>query len=360
MTTVPIRLVKTVIPRQGIIKLKQIGALSTELLLRVWASSKLVSSLYYALPSRAFWREHYGVIYGRLKYSQSLKEAKDSNYLLRRNIHRLEKGLIMKPRREVFATSYIEATLDSYKNVFQASQGRSDPSTELQWAHDVLKLYFSVVTAHPAIDHARAAFSALETVCGSKNRYVPYKRDLSDPPPVSYDQFLKLSFQRRSVRWYLQKPVPRELIDQAITAAVLSPSACNRQPFELRVLDQPEMVQQVASIPMGTAGFSHNFPAIVVVVGKLRAYPHERDRHVIYIDGALASMSLMYALETLGLSSCPINWPDLEPQESQMATLINLEPDERVIMLISLGYPDPEGMVAYSQKKPLDQIRRYS
>lgn len=43
-----------------------------------------------------------------------------------------------------------------------------------------------------------------------------------------------------------------------------------------------------------------------------------------------------------------------------MESLINLEPHERVIMLISVGYPDPDGMVAYSQKKPIEQIRRYN
>ncbi len=140
-----------------------------------------------------------------------------------------------------------------------------------------------------------------------------------------------------------------------------SPSACNRLPFEFHIFDEPEMVKKVSSIPMGTKGFSQNFSAIVVVVGKLRAYFSERDRHVIYIDAALASMSFMFALETLGLSSCPINWPDIEECEKKMTSvLVDLEPDERVIMLISVGYPAPDGMVPYSQKKELDLLRRYN
>lgn len=358
MTSVATNIVKTIIPRSGITKLKQFQVFFAELSLRVWVFSKLTSSLYYMLISRAFWREQYGVIYGKLKYYENLKQAKDSDFLLRRNIHRLEKGLIMQPRRDVFATSYIEETVNIYATALKVRSATSANSGELQWAHDVLKLYFSVVASHPKIDDARAKFSAFESICGEK-QYIPYKRELNKSASLSYEQFLELSYQRRSVRWYLQKPVPRELIDKAITAATLSPSACNRQPFEFYIFDEPEMVQKVASIPMGTAGFNHNFPAIIVVLGKLRAYVSERDRHVIYIDGALASMSLMYALETLGLSSCAINWPDLEPQESQMASLLNLEPDERVIMLISVGYPDPEGLVPYSQKKPLAQIRKY-
>src|SRR5690606_20955791 len=177
---------------------------------------------------------------------------------------------------------------------------------------------------------------------------------------VTYDDFYNLAKLRRSVRWYEDKPVPRELIDKAISAAVLSPSACNRQPFEFRIFDDKELIQKVANISWGTLGFSHNFPVILVVIGKLEAYFDERDRHVIYIDGALASMSLMYALETLGLSSCPINWPDVEQFEKQMEKLLGLEKNERPIMLMSLGYPDKEGLVPFSEKKDLFEIRSYN
>jgi len=140
----------------------------------------------------------------------------------------------------------------------------------------------------------------------------------------------------------------------------LSPSACNRQPFEFRVFDDPGWVRKVANSPYGTSGYADNIPVMIVVVGQLRCYSEERDRHLIYIDGALASMSLLYALEVQGLSSCCINWPDVEERERELAGLMNLDPDERGIMLIAAGYPDPEGMVASSRKKPLDAIRRYN
>ena len=96
-----------------------------------------------------------------------------------------------------------------------------------------------------------------------------------------------------------------------------------------------------------------------MIVGRQRAYFSERDRHLIYIDGALAAMSFVLALETLGLSSCCINWADIEAQERKMARLLQLEPDERVIMLVAIGYPDPEERVPYSAKKMLHTLRRY-
>ena len=135
---------------------------------------------------------------------------------------------------------------------------------------------------------------------------VPHERGPAEPPPVKYEELLELARRRRSVRWFLPKPVPREMIDRAIAVAALSPSACNLQPFEFRVFDDAELTQKVASIPMGTVGFRHNFPAIVVLIGKLYAWFSEPDRHLIYIDASLAAAAFLFGLEAQGLGSWPL------------------------------------------------------
>lgn len=268
----------------------------------------------------------------------------------------------MRPRRDVFGLDYIAEMVACYQQALETdSRAECGNGDELRWAHDVLAMYFDVTASHPKIDPLRMRFAVLPQPAGvADEKLVPYKRDLTAAPPVTYENLLELSVLRRSVRWFLPKPVPREMIDQAMAVAALSPSACNRQPFVFRVFDEPELVRRVAELPYGTAGYSENIPAIVVVVGRLRAYSDERDRHLIYVDGSLASMSFIYAAESLGLGTCCINWPDVEEREREMDSVLQLEPDERPIMLIAVGYPDPEGMVARSQKKPLDQLRRYN
>src|SRR5690606_1780617 len=148
--------------------------------------------------------------------------------------------------------------------------------------------------------------------------------------------------------------------DKALLVARQSPSACNRLPYEFRIFDDPDMVRQVASIPFGAAGYGHQVPTIAVLVGRLNHYFSPRDRHVIYVDASLAAMSFMLALETLGLASSVINWPDFEPLEHKMQKTLRLDDDERVIMLLAIGYAGPEGLVAYSEKKPLEVVRRYN
>ena len=113
-----------------------------------------------------------------------------------------------------------------------------------------------------------------------------------------------------------------------------------------------------ASLAMGTVGFAENIPALAVVVGDLSCYQEYRDRHLIYIDASLAAMQFMLALETLGLSTCPINWPDIEVREQKMQKLLNLPAFQRPVMLIAIGYADPEALIAYSQKKDVEQLIR--
>ncbi len=71
-------------------------------------------------------------------------------------------------------------------------------------------------------------------------------------------------------------------------------------------------------------------------------------------------MSLMLALETLGLSSCAINWPDIPEWEDAIGAALELRRSDRVIMLVAAGFADPEGRVAYSEKRPLSQFRIFS
>jgi len=323
------------------------------------AKNTILAGLHYSFFSNAFSREHLSVARGIKFYKNGNCKSQGSSVILRRNIHRLEKGLIMRPRREQFALDYIMETVKEYSGLFEICRKTDNISSELFWAHDVLEEYFYNVTNNQVIDEARKLFHSLPGL-KTENIAKPFKRGPERGLTVSYDQLLDLSKQRRSVRWYKQKKIPREIIEKALGIALNSPSACNRQPFKYLIFDDQELVKKIASIPMGTKGFYDNFPGIIVLVGKLSYYFDERDRHIIYIDSSLSAMAFMFALETLGVSSCVINWPDIPDRENQIRKTLKLRQDESVIMLISYGYPDPEGMIPYSQKKSLDQIRTYN
>lgn len=324
--------------------------------------SSFLTRLFYLFFSE-FSREYAAVLYGRLAHIREAGAASDdgAKYTLRRNTHRLEKGLIMRPRRDVFAAGYIGETVNIYCSLADDNDESSAMASLLGWAGDVLHRYFEAVpeNVNEKVDRLRRKF--LETTQRHKRpvgERAPFIRDRA-PLRINIDDMLELAKRRRSVRWYEQKSVPREIIDQAMLVGGYAPSACNRQPFEFLVFDKPEDAARIGSIAMGTVGFAQNFPCLIVIVGQLRAFPFERDRHVPYIDASLAAMGFQFALEVQGVSSCCINWPDIECREKVMADALGLEPDQRVIMLMSVGYPDPEGRVPFSQKKTVDELRSY-
>lgn len=332
-------------------------------ILELLAANRLFSLVYSVLSIPSFNREQYAVLRGRRDYYRNLARMRVSRTELRRNVHRLEKGILMQPRRSVFALDYLVETVEFYERaVDHLAAGTAADIGELTWAHGVLRNYFEIVdrsNALVAAAHARfaATWGAFDPDDKAK---IPYRRADSVESGASYDDLLSLARRRRSVRWFRQQAVPRDLIDKALLVGRQSPSACNRLPYEFRIFDDPAMVQRVAAIPFGSAGYAHQIPTIAVVVGRLNHYFSPRDRHVIYVDSALACMPFMLALETLGLSSSVINWPDFEPLEAKMQKALRLDYDERVIMLIAIGYADPDGLVAYSEKKALDVIRRYN
>jgi nitroreductase len=98
----------------------------------------------------------------------------------------------------------------------------------------------------------------------------------------------------------------------------------------------------------------------IVVVGDLSNYFSSRDRHTMYIDASLSVMAFLYALETIGLSSVVINWPDFGLLEKKMKKKLNLKTYERPIMLLAVGYAKEDGMIPCSKKKPLEELRSYN
>lgn len=328
---------------------------------RLGSLNGITSVVYHWLKFFIFSREQYAVLTGRKNYYKNLNKTRISRSELRRNTHRLEKGLLMRPRRSIFAKDYIGETVEFFENAIEDYKKYPELADEgeLMWAQNVLSKYFEAVsTEDKTINDLRNKFKKID-FSPKEHNMVPYKRG-TPKSKISYEELLDLAMQRRSVRWFQKKKVPRELIDKALLVARQSPSACNRLPYEFRIYDEPEKVKKVAGIPFGAAGYSQNIPTIIVLVGKLENYFSPRDRHVIYVDASLAAMPFMYALETLGLASSPINWPDFEPLERKMQKTLGLSVDERPIMLIAVGYADPEGEVAYSQKKSLDVIRSYN
>ena len=269
---------------------------------------------------------------------------------LRRNTHRIEKGLAHPNPRKVFGRAYIQETVDLFRAAYDCPS--SDRGT-IEWSDAVLAKYFLHCEHEAEIAVAHAKFKAVGAP-NAKPGNVPYVITRRPETDVTYDGLLNLSRRRTSVRKYQEKKVSRELISRALDIALQAPSACNRQAFRFRFYNDIELAHKISQVPGGVSGYL--VPSIVVLTGRYCAYFEERDFNAPVIDASLVAMGFMLALETLALSSVCINWPNLVDREKQLRTLIDLDKDEFVVMMIGVGYPADDVCVPYSQKKYVADI----
>ncbi len=326
--------------------------------LSFWMSRvPLVRQLPWLATLPSLFAETYAVLRGNERNRSDRFLNHGNVYVLRRNVHRIEKGLIMRDRRSTFGTDYIEHTVQLFVRAWSCED--FDRETVL-WARDVLLRYFEVVGRdNPAIERARSAMAAAApAVDGGVHRF-PAARATFPRSGITLESFRVLCQQRRSVRWFDGRAVPRDLLDAALECAGLAPSACNRQPYRLIFLESRELIDRVGRIPGGVKGYVENIPLLAVVVGDLSAYQRPKDRHAIYIDASLAMMAFMMALETAGLSSCSINWPDLWRAERRLRQHVRIAAYERPVMFLAIGYAAAEDLVPFSQKKSLAVMREY-
>lgn len=168
---------------------------------------------------------------------------------------------------------------------------------------------------------------------------------------IAFDDFKKLCVMRRSARNFDSTKVPRELIEQAISLAQLSPSACNRQPCKVYTIENGDLKKKLLSYQNGNAGFGHLAPIIFVVTSNSNHFFGAIERNQPYVDGGLFSMSLLLALQTQGIVSCCLNWCVTPSADSAIHALLSIPNSERIIMFIAAGFPVDTTTVPKSHRK---------
>ncbi|MCF2501508.1 nitroreductase family protein [Dyadobacter chenhuakuii] len=285
--------------------------------------------------------------FAALKHGIELNTSGQSTlFNLRRNIHRLEKGLSYPVAKEVFAEDYIVETIQFLKSAI--SKDVIDDDT-LNWAISVLKLYFKTVKLSDKLKLIKNDFEQISSSFDYVNS-VPYHSSTRPPITVTYEDLLSLSVRRRSVRYFHPEPVDIELVRKAYEIAKYAPSACNRQAFQFLFYNEKTIVDKLAAIPGGVSGYS--LPSIMVVLGRYDGYFDVRDINAPVIDSSLSIMSFLYAAETLGMGTVCINWPNLPDREAQLRKVLNIDKSEIVVMMIGLGYPLDDGKIPFSAKRP--------
>lgn len=269
------------------------------------------------------------------------------------DFHKLEKGLSLSSPRPGFGKTVAERLI---RNLSVYRESYTDDMS-VQNAISVLEAYMAFNVTYSVI---------YEEIFEDIRKLLPFRgHDAKGGYAVqSRTEWLKnakhdlMPFfsSRRSVRDFSEQIVSIDDIKTAVEMAMYTPTVCNRQAAKVHAYTNPKEIQSVISCQMGNAGFGKDVRALLMVTVDRQTFFSACERNQCWIDGGLFSMSLIYALHSLGLGTCCLNWSVNKQRDQLLRHKVNLKESDAVIMMIAVGHLKETFKVAQSARKNLSHF----
>lgn len=316
---------------------------------------KIIKRLFLLLPNYIydFWRY--------TKYSSSVFRGNSEEKLralITIHYHSIEKGLSLNNPRPGFGKDAIELLLGHMEQYLKTY----GPAKHLSAPLNALRAYLRYNKEHnvlnPALEDKVDQFekkyrAALGNIPSGGGVVAITRNEILDSVKgVDADFFMK----RFSIRQFSDEDVSMETIEEAVRRAQKTPAVCNRQSGRAWIVTGKDRVEEILKIQGGARGFSQYVNKVIVVTSDLCNFQSPGERYQSWIDGGLFSMSLIYALHSLGLGSCCLNWSMGFKKDMEMKKFLDMPQTETIIMLIAVGALPESLMVAESCRKNTDEV----
>ena len=193
-------------------------------------------------------------------------------------------------------------------------------------------------------------------------------------------QFHASMRERRTVRHFSERSVPREIIDDCLRAENTAPSGANRQPWHFVVVTDPALKARIregaeaeerafyhgrapnewleAVAPLGTdeyKPFLQTAPYLIVIFSQLYGWGPDGQKikhYYVQESVGIATGLLVTALHHAGLASLthtpsPMGFPN---------EMLSRPASERPFLILVVGYPADDATVPLIRKKPLAEV----
>ncbi len=185
------------------------------------------------------------------------------------------------------------------------------------------------------------AIIALLSGCASKEASTEEKTGDAVPNPVI--QTIK---SRRSIRKYKDQPVEREKLELIVDCGINAPSGMNKQPWQVRVVDNPEFINGITQVFVANdstqsadpefKNMFRNAPAVIFI-----ASPRDGSGQ---LDCGLLGENIVLAAQSLGLGTCclggPVRFMVANEDARSYLHRLDLPEDYQLLYAIAVGYPD--------------------
>jgi iodotyrosine deiodinase len=188
--------------------------------------------------------------------------------------------------------------------------------------------------------------------------------------------FLEVMRTRRTVREFSDRPVPFELVGNAVATAATGPSGANLQPWRFVVVSDPERKRRLRAAaeqeerafygsrasaewlaalePLGTdwhKPFLETAPYVIVVFevhkGPGSPRPYYAKESVGIAVGLLLASLHQAGLATLTHTPSPMRW---------LNRILDRPPEERAFVVVPVGYAAEGAIVPDIDRKRLDEV----
>ncbi|NOT69445.1 MAG: hypothetical protein HOP04_14310 [Methylophilaceae bacterium] len=194
---------------------------------------------------------------------------------------------------------------------------------------------------------------SVQNICNEGGAISISRTELETKRAAGFKDFFN---SRYSVRNFSGLPIPAQDIVECISIAQKTPSVCNRQAWTVHAYSKKPDMERLLAIQSGSRGFGEQASTVLVVTCDLTRFVDVGERYQAWIDGGMFSMSICLAFHALGYGTCCLNWSKEHRDDIALRKVAVIKPEEQIIMLIAVGTLPDSFKVAYSARRPLQEV----
>ncbi len=286
-----------------------------------------------------------------LKDLKLLRKGQKSNYDLIQLSHRLEKGLLNSDPKPLWGW-------DKAYRIVELLKGQVDEFSLLT-ANAVLSAFLDAKSKSEFNEDIEKYESFItqthyKTVVCEQHGGV---RTVFKPVFTTNEQDVinRLFNSRYSCRSFDNRHVADEVVERAVQMAMRCPSACNRQPFRVYVIEPNKLAKQI-----GRDKLQYSGDRVLIITGDIRAFSSSEMLDWI-VSPSIFVGYLTLAFHSLGVGSCVVRKDLVKPSAYNEAirTLTEMDESEQIILELFIGYYKSEVQVPVSNRRNASQIIKF-
>ena len=142
---------------------------------------------------------------------------------------------------------------------------------------------------------------------------------------------------RRSIRKYTEQKVSREVLDRIISNGLKAPSGMNRQSYEIRIVDDPALLEAISKTAGNGKKSIFADAKTVIFIANDTAYDFSQ------VDCGLLAQNIMLSAKSLGLGTCCMGAPVRQMKSSKECEpylgKLGFSKGFDLLISIPIGYP---------------------